>query len=50
MDCSNEKGPLWELCDEYHTLDLAQALREAMHDRDRFQRDAAWLRENTGRS
>lgn len=45
MDSSNEKGRLWEMCDEYHALDLAQELREAMHDRDRFERDAAWWRE-----
>jgi len=43
MSSIGEKGAAWDACGE--PQDLAQTLREAMHDRDKFDREAAYWRE-----
>ena len=40
-----DKGQWWQICDSFDTFDEFEALREAMHDRDRFQRERDYWRE-----
>ena len=46
-----DKGDWWKFCDSMErggAVPFVEAFRQAMHDRDRFQRERDWLRENCG--